>query len=479
MKPGSRDFDSKTQAGADGVHNIGGDVNRGYVWRHRRLISANVLLWMAVPCVAQNAARPHIAGRGVRQTVAPGKMSAISVSSLPNAVCTLRAQDDSGVVRTLQLYADDQGEVRFHVRPSGETDNPPNVQLSCETSEQVMDHGIELRANAASAAAASPVRQAGGRKRPALTGDPMLASQEELLSRGYPMRPDPDATPEAYATWLRIVTQEATEIEPKTVTRPGFRGGRSTQILSPIGQRLPSAIDSTNWSGFAVYRDPYIIDLRPPQPYVFATSEWFVPSVAGEQGVQDFSALWVGMDGLTNGDVLQDGTEQDAIGMNVLGIKWTMASFSAWVEFFPADSVALTNFKVSPGDHMLGQVWMGNPGSAPTLSGAFGVCYLFDLTTGSFTTVYIPPPLGAAFAGSSAEWIMERPTVNGAGTDLPAFGGAMMLNAWAKRTDGTIVEPCGSIYSVPLTMVNGAGAPLSTATCPSNSSIVFNWLGFK
>src|SRR5579871_5866703 len=49
-----------------------------------------------------------------------------------NAVCTLRAQDDSGAVRTLKLYADDDGEVRFHVRPSAETDNAPNLQLSCE-----------------------------------------------------------------------------------------------------------------------------------------------------------------------------------------------------------------------------------------------------------------------------------------------------------------------------------------------------------
>jgi hypothetical protein len=273
---------------------------------------------MAVPCLAQNAERAHIAGAQVRQTVTPGKMSVISVNSLPNAVCTLRAQDDSGAVRTLKLYADDEGEVRFHVRPSAETDNPPNLKLSCEANERVMEHGIELRANATAAASTRRMRQA-GRVRPALTGDPMLPSQEELLSRGYPMRPDPEHTPEGYATWLRIVTSEATEIEPRIVTRPGFHGG-PTQIR-PV--TLPSAKNSLNWSGFVLYRDPSIslLNANSPQPYVFASGEWYVPSVAGEQGIQDHSVLWVGMDGETNADVLQDGTGQDAIGTNFLGIQ--------------------------------------------------------------------------------------------------------------------------------------------------------------
>jgi len=71
----------------------------------RKQTPASMLLLMAVPCLAlaQNAVRVHMTGGPVRQTVAPGKMSAISVNSLPKSVCTLRAQDDSGAVRTLRL----------------------------------------------------------------------------------------------------------------------------------------------------------------------------------------------------------------------------------------------------------------------------------------------------------------------------------------------------------------------------------------
>jgi len=439
----------------------------------RKQIAANTLLLMGIPCLAQNAVLTHFAGANVRQTVAPGKMSVISVNSLPNAVCTLRAQDDSGAIRTLKLYADDQGEVRFHVRPSAETDNGPNVQLSCEANNQVMEHGVELRANAAAAPAAVQVRQK-GRVRPALTGDPMLPSQEELVSRGYPMRPDPEQMAEAYATWLRMVSSETTEVEPRTVTRPRVHAGPL-----PILPVLPSTKNSTNWSGFAVYRDPRILDRNPLAPYVFASAEWYVPSVAGEQGIQDNSVLWVGMDGETTGDVLQDGTGQDAIGTNFLGIKWTMASIYAWAEFFPLDMQVLPNFKVGPGDHMLGQVWMGNVGSVPTFSGALGVCFLFNLTHGNSTYVYIAPPAGTTFTGSSAEWIMERPTIDGALPDLSDYGAAMMLNAWAQRTDGTVVFSSGNPYSVQITMTDDAGSIMSTVTRLSDSSMVFNWLAFN
>lgn len=441
----------------------------------RKQTPANMLLLMAIPCLAlaQNAVRVHMTGAPVRQTVEPGKMSAISANSLPKSVCTLRAEDDSGAVRTLKLYADDQGEVRFYVRPSAETDNPPNLQLSCEANYQVMEHGIELRANAAAVASAGRVRQA-GRVRPALTGDPMLPSQEELLSRGYPLRPDPEQMPEAYATWLRMVTSEATEVEPRTVMRPSFHAGPM-----PIRPVLPSTKNSTNWSGFAVYRDPYVLDRNAPPPYVFASAEWYVPSVAGEQGIQDNSVLWVGMDGETSGDVLQDGTGQDAMGTNFLGIKWTMASIYAWAEFFPLDMQVLPNFKVGPGDHMLGQVWMGNAGSVPTLSGVFGVCFLQNLSNGSASYVYITPPAGTTFTGSSAEWIMERPTIDGVLPDLSDYGAAMMLNAWAERTDGTLVASNGNPYSVQITMTDDAGAIMSTVTRLSNSSMVFNWLAFQ
>ena len=439
----------------------------------RKHIPASIVLLMGIPSLAQNPGHAHLAGAPVRKTVAPGRMTAISVNSLPNAVCTLRAQDDGGAVHTLRLYADDRGEVRFHVRPSAETDNAPNLQLSCEAMDQVMEHGVELRAYAAAAASTRRVRQKGS-VRPALTGDPMLPAQEELLSRGYPMRPDPDQMPDAYANWLRVVTSEATEIKPRVVTRPGFHGGPT--LIRPVS---PSTMNSNNWSGFALYRDPNLVDRNPPPPYASVSAEWYVPSVVGEAGVQDRSLLWVGLDDLTGGDVLQVGTGQDAMGVSVLGIQWTVASFYGWTEFFPQDLQELTNFNLEPGDHMMGQVIMGNVGPVGAEEGALGVCYLFNLTTNTSVWIYILPPAGTTFTGSSAEWIMERPTINGVLTDLSDYSAATMFNAWAQRADGTEVASSGNSDSVQITMTDTLGVIMSTVKPVSNSSMAFYWIAFR
>jgi len=442
----------------------------------QKRIPATVLLLMGIPCLAQNAGHARLAGAAVRQTVAPGKMSLIAVNSLPNAVCTLRAQDDSGAVRTLKLYADDDGEVRFHVRPSAETDNAPNLQLSCEANDKVMVHGVELRAGTAADTVAARVRPK-GRVRPALTGDLMLPSQEELLSRGYPMRPDPEQMPEAYATWVRMVTSEATEIAPRTVARPDFHAGPTH--IGPIMR--PNAQNSTTWSGFALYRDPSIslLTANSPKPYVSVSGEWYVPSVTGEIGIQDHSVLWVGMDGLTSTDIVQGGTGQDAMGMNSQGTQWTVATIYGWTEFSPLGMQQLTSFKVSPGDHMMSQVIMGYVGPQGAIEGALGACYLYNLTTKTTVWVYVLPPAGTSFNGSSAEWIMERPTINGALPDLSDYNAATMFNAWAQRADGTEVASSGNPNSVRITMTDDLGVILSTVTAVTDSSMAFYWIEFR
>jgi hypothetical protein len=122
---------------------------------------------------------------------------------------------------------------------------------------------------------------------------------------------------------------------------------------------------------------------------------------------------------------------------------------------------------------------MGNAGSKPTLTGVLGVCYLFNLTTGTYTYVYITPPSGTVFTGSSAEWIMERPTIDGALPDLSNYGVAMMFNAWAQRSDGTVMNPSGNPSSLQMTMTNNAGATLSSVSRLSDSAMVFNWLAFR
>ena len=53
---------------------------------------------------------------------------------------------------------------------------------------------------------------------------------------------------------------------------------------------------------------------------------------------------------------------------------------------------------------------MGNAGSSPTLSGAFGIFLVMNLSAGAYSSIYTP--VGSTKAcGTEAVWIMERPTV--------------------------------------------------------------------
>src|SRR5579872_1847859 len=104
----------------------------------RKMFFSSLLACGALPCLAQNPASVHQVGAPVRQTIAPARTEAVTVDSLPNAVCTLSVQDDSGAAKSLKLYADDQGQVRFHAQTAADTDNPARLDLQCETSDQVM-----------------------------------------------------------------------------------------------------------------------------------------------------------------------------------------------------------------------------------------------------------------------------------------------------------------------------------------------------
>src|SRR3954451_17980088 len=70
---------------------------------------------------------------------------------------------------------------------------------------------------------------------------------------------------------------------------------------------------SSNWSGYIVQSDA---------PYTSVNGQWSVPAVSSSQS--GFSAAWVGIGGVDEGNLIQVGTEQDA------GFGGT--SYTAWWE---------------------------------------------------------------------------------------------------------------------------------------------------
>jgi hypothetical protein len=135
---------------------------------------------------------------------------------------------------------------------------------------------------------------------------------------------------------------------------------------------------SANWAGYIVEKGSY----------TRVSGTWTVPSVsAGNYG---YSAVWLGIGGVSESDLIQVGTEQDS--------RFGQASYSAWWEILPAPAVPIPSLKVRPGDKVTASI--------SRVSGTRWKIAISVAGRGSFSTTrtYVG-------SGRSAEWIVEAPTL--------------------------------------------------------------------
>jgi hypothetical protein len=156
---------------------------------------------------------------------------------------------------------------------------------------------------------------------------------------------------------------------------------------------------ATNWAGYVV-----ATDLQTPQPNVTGVSgSWTVPSV-NTSTADSFCAIWIGIGGQFDRTLIQCGTEQDSIGGQIV--------YGAWYELLPRSAVTIRSFVVSPGDQMHATI------------------QLVDVTLNEWLLNITDVTSGSTFQNNftyastqlSAEWIVERPTVNGVIGTLANFG---------------------------------------------------------
>jgi hypothetical protein len=106
-----------------------------------------------------------------------------------------------------------------------------------------------------------------------------------------------------------------------------------------------------------------------------------------------YSSSWIGIDGFTNGDLIQTGTEQDWVNGH--------AVYDAWWEILPAPETVITRMTVHPGDTMEADIYYAGAGQ--------WWITLFDATElEPFSTL-------RDYSGDldSVEWIQEATTING------------------------------------------------------------------
>jgi hypothetical protein len=437
-----------------------------------------------------------------RYTVAPGVFSQIALRTLPHAICTVQEEGANDPHAVLKVYADPTGIARFHARPSSASAEVLKFVVDCDVDGKVTRYPLELRADhepnqAMPAPPEDDMLQTPlcDSLRPALSSAEMMEMHDdELLERGYPLRPSRHEVPRAFRAWQRVVSMPSAILQPHTVIRHDIRHGKGGSV-----QEAPGT--SNNWCGFELLRSLKLTGgptiggggIGFDQPYDWVHGRWHVPAAVGEFNRQTYSSLWVGLDGDGTTDLVQAGTESDSIRYGNDFIQITLSTFYAWTEFLPQQSSSLqvTNFPVNPGDDMLVEVWIGNAGSGPTLSGAFGVLLLMNLTVGVSTYIYTP--VGTTrVGGSEAVWIAERPTllipasgIFGPSTQLPDlanYGSATMFDAYARKANSPSHQgyvPYFGPRNRQLSMVGKNGDTLSVVTPIDAYSMRFDWKAFS
>jgi Peptidase A4 family len=168
-----------------------------------------------------------------------------------------------------------------------------------------------------------------------------------------------------------------------------------------------------------------------------------VPNVAAPNDDQDYySAIWIGIDGLgspESADVCQVGINCD-VTRHGTSISSTFYPWWEWYqESVDTGEVSITNLPVSPGDTI--GVVICTAGAGATEATVF----FTNLTSGMGTSFVMEAEAGVSLVGNTAEWIVERPTVDGQPSLLADYGEVFFsgCDAVSYSSDGSISEVVG------------------------------------
>ena len=188
--------------------------------------------------------------------------------------------------------------------------------------------------------------------------------------------------------------------------------------------------ESDNWSGYFATGDTFTA----------VAGSWTVPSVDCSSGVSGDASEWVGIDGVTSDTVEQDGTAASCNGNSPSYVAWYEMYGDPAVDDGYQVSLPSASYPVAPGDAMTASV---------VLHGSTWDLSIANATAGWTFEEAIPSPTPAP-SQSSAEWIVERPEVDGALAVLTDFASVTFTDATA--TGDSAAGPITSFSWAPVAM---------------------------
>jgi hypothetical protein len=226
-----------------------------------------------------------------------------------------------------------------------------------------------------------------------------------------------------------------------------------SKYLTSQSPSTSSVARTTQWAGYIVASN-----FQNRQPVASSVSaSWTVPEVKTSENNTE-SAAWIGIGGYGDKTLIQTGTDQQCVNGRV--------SYYAWYELIPDPVVRITNMRIRAGDTITASINLTNKAAS-----AWSI-EINDVTRGATFKE-------AVFYNSSrlsAEWIVERPTVNGNIRTLADFGSVTFSNCTA-----TIENSTGTVSSFPynqLVMYTSQDVQLVTVSplYSDGSSFTVNYL---
>jgi hypothetical protein len=217
--------------------------------------------------------------------------------------------------------------------------------------------------------------------------------------------PTPTLTPTPTQAPLPTLTPEPTPL-PTPAPTP-----TPTPTPAPTPTPTTNATESDNWAGYVVASS-----LQNPKPVVTSVNaSWVVPAVA-RSATNTYSAIWIGIGGEFSNDstLIQVGTEQDSTGGQL--------QYYVWYELLPASSSTISNIIISPGDQIQASIQLVN---ATFNQWTINITDTTAAESFQKTVNYTSSQL-------SAEWIVERPSVNHFLSELANFGNVNFTNCSAS-----------------------------------------------
>ena len=233
--------------------------------------------------------------------------------------------------------------------------------------------------------------------------NPLEASNKELKDYGFPEKP---SNKEELLAWKEAMSHATNFVIPEFM---------ETNINHESAQ-ISNASYTSNWSGQMAV---------PPsgQSFTKVTANFIVPSVSISDR-ESYSSTWIGLGGFYTNKLIQAGTAQHKLSSGA-------TQYYTWWEILPDPEQRITNIAVYPGDKFYVHISWDSSRSSATF-------FIENVTRSQYSSFSTSFTTSSDYDGSSAEWIVERPSVGGRISPLARFGTVDFTSSYAGTPSSSL-----------------------------------------